>query len=321
MAKPVNLYKYTVEVDTDQMTKNDKTSIERSLKHQDTENLETLGALESVLKLKRGYVFRLPEKNQAVVMQLSGGIDSVTTVSLLIEKYRLHIYPIFIDRGQSRVKQEEGSVDFFNQYYLKRYPKYYHPVFKIKTKVPPLEIRKVIISKASEKISKKSEQRWGIPMYASLLTEYSAQYAYFLQHTKKIKIRTIFCAAVPSDSEQMAHHSLTGMRSIMLNMCCQTNDYSWQFTSPWVEKELLNYIGKDDLIRWADEKNIPIEKTWSCYFKGSAHCGRCVGCYSRQIFFKKAEVKDKTQYKYYWKEELKLKINYKLKKLKKLLPI
>lgn len=301
------------------MTKPNKTSIERSLNQQDTENLETLKAVEKVLLLKRGFVFKMPPKNSPVVLQLSGGIDSVTTVSLLIEKYKLHIYPLFIDRGQSRVKQEEGSVDFFNQYYLKKYPKYYHPVFKIKTKVPPLEIRSVIISKASEKISRKSEQRWGIPMYASLLTEYSAQYAYFLQHTKKLKIRTIFCAAVPSDSEQMAHHSLTGMRSIMLNMCCQTNDYSWQFSSPWVETELLQYIGKEDLIKWADQKNIPIEKTWSCYFKGKTHCGRCVGCYSRQIFFKKAGVVDKTKYNDYWQEQLKLKINYKLKRLKKLI--
>jgi len=298
-----------------------KNKINSSIKKQDAENLESLIAIEDVLKLKRGFVFKMPKKNSSVIIQLSGGIDSVTTISLLIEKYKLHVYPIFIKRGQSRVMQEQASVDFFDKYYQKKYPKRYHPVFKVNTKIPPLEIRKVIISKASVKIKKSSEQRWGIPLFASLLTSYAVQYAYYLQHTKKLKIRTIFCAAVPSDSEQMAHHSLTGMRSIMLNMCCQTNDYSWQFSSPWVEKELSLYLGKDDLIKWADEKNIPIEKTWSCYIKHKQHCGRCVGCYSRQIFFKKAKVEDKTKYRPYYLEQLKLKIKHKIKKIIQLIKL
>ncbi|MBI3576954.1 7-cyano-7-deazaguanine synthase [Candidatus Gottesmanbacteria bacterium] len=260
------------------------------------ENNRTIALVDRFLMQKRGYVFRLPKPGKPVIFQLSGGIDSVTTIAMMMEDYGLAVYPVFLRRGQNRVKREEASVDYFNAYFLHRCPTLFHPVFKMETRIPPLEIRKVIIGHASEKITKNSERRWGIPMYASLLTGYSVQYAYYLEETTGMVIRTILCAAVSADAIQMAHHSLTGLRGILFDICSQTNDFRWQFTSPHIEPEMGRYAGKESIVRWGREHDIPMHKTWSCYYKGLLHCGRCDGCGARKHAFTLARLSDQTVY-------------------------
>lgn len=266
------------------------------LKKRENENLAVINSVEQILKKQRGYVFKMPRKNTPVIMMLSGGLDSVNTVSWLIETYKLVIYPLFIDRGQSRVQQEEDSVRFFEKYFLKKYPKNFKPIFKMTTKVPPHEIRKLIIMHAGEKVEKSKEQRKGIPLFSSLLASYAVQYAFYLEYKDSVKIRTIFRATLASDSIYMAHESLTSVRTTNLSICTQTNDFNWQFTAPLIEKELNYFLDKPDLIQWSKKINLPIERTWSCYMDGKNHCGACDGCYKRIESFKEAKIKDKTIY-------------------------
>jgi 7-cyano-7-deazaguanine synthase len=56
-----------------------------------------------------------------------------------------------------------------------------------------------------------------------------------------------------------------------------------------------NY-GKIEMIRWSTQNGIPLEKTRSCYTSNVKHCGICLTCSRRREAFKKALVKDKTQY-------------------------
>lgn len=270
--------------------------IRKIIRSSENEDLEVRSLVERILKKKRGHVFKMPNKGKPVIMMLSGGLDSSATISWLIENYGLVIYPIFIDRGQSRVKQEEKSVRFFEKYYLMKYPKHFMPVFKLTTKIPPHEIRSEIIKNASTPITKSKKQRYGIPLFSSMLGSYAVQYAYYLQYTKNVMIRTIFRATLSSDVIYMSHEGLTSLRTANLNICAQTNDYSWQFTSPIIEKELNNFLDKEDLIKWGQKQHLPIHKTWSCYFNGKKHCGNCDGCYKRRESFKTAGIVDETKY-------------------------
>ncbi|MBI5449682.1 7-cyano-7-deazaguanine synthase [Candidatus Gottesmanbacteria bacterium] len=269
----------------------------KKLADRDLEDIDVIRHIESIFIKKRGYVFRKLKPGTRVVFQISGGIDSVITASILMKRFGLVLYPLFLRRGQSRVKQEEASVDYFSKIFVKQFPNHFYPVFKMETRIPPFEIRATLIANSNNKVVSGSERRWGIPMYASLLTSYAVEYAYYLEEEHNLKIRTILCAAIESDSIQMAHHSLTGLRGIMLNICTQTNDYRWQFTSPWIEKELGYYVAKKDLIRWGWLQHLPIHRSWSCYLKGIFHCGRCNGCWSRKQAFIDAKVVDRTQYR------------------------
>jgi len=267
----------------------------QKIKQKETENYKIIKNVESLLNKQRGYVFKMPRKNKPVIMMISGGLDSVTTISWLIETYKLNIFPLFIDRGQGRVENEEKSVRFFEKYFLEKYPKNFNNVFKISTKVPPSEIRKELILNSGNKVKKTKNQREGIALFSSLLGSYAVQYAKYLEYNG-IKVRTIFRATLASDSIYMAHESLTSLRTANLNICAQTNDFTWQFTSPLIEKELNYYLDKTDLLKWADKVDLPIEKTWSCYNNKKDHCGHCDGCCKRKESFQEVNIKDKTIY-------------------------
>ncbi|MFC1750042.1 7-cyano-7-deazaguanine synthase [Pseudomonadota bacterium] len=270
--------------------------ISKLLKKKQLEDLDTIRMIEKILITKRGFVFKMPKPKSPIVLQLSGGIDTVSMIVYLIKKYDLVVYPLFIRRGQARVKKEEDSVDFFNKIFLKKYPDNYRNVFKIETRFPPMEIRKTIIRFADKKVSNKSIKRWGIPMFASLLTSFSVEYAFYIEHVDGLRIRTIFCAAVDGDGDYVAHHSLTGLRGVMLNICTQTQDFSWQFTSPFTEPAIGVFGGKEELIRWGHESGLPIHKSWSCYLKNTFHCGQCDSCSGRRAAFNKSGIEDKTVY-------------------------
>lgn len=64
---------------------------------------------------------------------------------------------------------------------------------------------------------------------------------------------------------------------------------------------------KTDIAKRADELNVPIEDTWSCYKGGAYHCGRCGTCVERQEAIYKAGVDDETIYldTEFWKEAIK----------------
>lgn len=273
-----------------------KKTIKSFLEKKELEDFTVLKQIENILNKKRGYVFRMPVKNKSVILQISGGIDSVSMVSLLIEQFGLNVYPLYINRGQERAKRELSSLYYFDNLFKKKYPRNYHAVFVMNTKLPPLEIRKTIIDFGTERVTKKTNRRWGIFAYSSLLASYSAQYAQYLELKQGIKIRTIFCAAVEGDGSYVAHHTLTALRGVTLNLCTQTNDYNWQFTSPLIEKELKLFQGKEELLAFGIDCDLPLHKTWSCYKSFQFHCGICDSCSGRKLAFKNANIEDQTFY-------------------------
>ena len=265
-----------------------------------------LKQIESFLKQKRGYVFRMPAKGEAVILTVSGGLDSTILWGMLLEEYQLHVYPVFFRRGHKRIKREEAAVDFFSEYYLEQHPHTYHPVQFLDVPMPPKEIRWKITEHSQEVVSRDTNQRKGLPLYSGLLALNAVEYAFFLQEEKNIRIRTIFSAFVASDGESLRYETLTAMRSVMQNICILTGDMSWQYSSVALEKELGHFFDKDVLIQWAAEKKYPLEKMFSCIspINYKIHCGRCYFCQYRKQSFIKAGVSDPTEYKYYSHEPL-----------------
>lgn len=271
--------------------------ITKMILRRELEDSKLIGKIESFLIRKRDFVFQIPKPKTPIILLLSGGLDTVVVWAILMDIYHLNVYPVFLRRGQRRVRQEEKSVDYFSCLYVRKYPQYYHAPMKINSFIPPMEIRWPITEVSNNPIIKDAKQWRGIPVYTSLLVSYATQYAYYLEITSQISIRTIVLGFVLTDGETMAYETLSAIRAVNLMVCSLTNDYSWQITSLPLEKELRFYWGKDVLIKWAHDHRLPIENTYSCFRHKAHHCGVCIGCHNRQEAFRKAMVKDQTIYR------------------------
>lgn len=249
-----------------------------------------LTEFEKYLEEKRGYVSRFP-KNKKVVMIISGGLDSISTSARLIEEYDMELFPLHIHRGQTNSAAENRSVDFFTKYFQKRYGENkFHKPEKISVNVPPKEFKSDLFPYTKLK---------GHPMRDPIMHLLAVQYAVAVSQKFNTYVKTVFYAMVPDDP--FPHNSLNGLRVNTINTCVNMNDWNWQISSPNIDPYLTKKLfNKSEEIKWAVERNIPIDKTTSCYnaTKDTYYlaCGECKSCYRRHLAFIKLGLKDSTKY-------------------------
>ena len=260
-----------------------------------TEDLKLLDSLNQIILSKRDHVIKMPEKGACVTACLSGGMDSVVNIAILMKEYGLKVYPFFINRGQSNYKFEKESADYFNSYFKKEFPSLYNDYLEISVATPGNEY-KDLLRLAKKKVDDiPLRHNVSYPARNPIMFLTGMEYAYSLM-SQNINIKNIFASYVASDSS--FHCGLTNTRLMNILMCQIMNDWGWQFISLPTELELGNYFDKDVLIKWGYENNIPIHKTRTCVKKFDIECGDCPTCWDRRRCFKEAEVKDLTEYKH-----------------------
>lgn len=252
--------------------------------------MDQINQFEDVLKAKRGYVSGWP-KEKTAVMIVSGGLDSVATSARLIEEFGMELFPLHIHRGQTNTVAENKAVDFFTEFFQKKYGESkYHTPQKISVNIPPSEFKPDLMPYVKEK---------GHPVRDQLMHLLAVQYAVAasLKYSKKIK--TVFCAIVPED--YFPHSTLAGLRVNTLNVCQNMNDWEWLISSPNIDQFLYpEPSGKSEEIKWAMERGIPLGETISCNNASEKTqflaCGNCSSCTRRTEAFKRAGFDDPTKH-------------------------
>lgn len=259
------------------------------------EDIKVLRWVEAIIKSKREYVVKMPEKGSAVLACMSGGLDSIANISILINEYGYIVYPFFINRWQSALKQEREAVNFFNKLYSEKYPSNYRDCLEISVNTPANEYKSLL--RDTKKMMNDVERMKNIsyPSRNPIIFLTGAEYWYSLK-AKWVDIKTMFASHVSSDFSY--HCSQTWTRTMNLLMCQIFDDRALQFISIPIETEFGNYFDKEVYVHYLDKYGLPIEKTRSCVKKFDIQCGDCPACYDRRLGIKRAGIIDKTPYLY-----------------------
>jgi len=276
------------------------------LKKNSNEDVNTLKSIEKILIKKRQSIFKLPPPNSPVILLYSGGIDSTIAWAILMKHFRLNVYPLFLQRNTSlsRLFLKIKSIKHYSSLYRKKYSQYFHQPYQAKFVYPQPKIAKATLASAklnpkfifeiyNRNIKESAIEPSGL---MTMLAFCGFEYANLLKAKFNIKISTVFSAVLPTDGLAVKSQTATAHRSAMLNICSSLNNYSLQFSSILMEKELGICWSKNDIINWAKLEKIPLEKTWSCNENTILHCGYCLNCQQRQTSSNQVLGYDKTFY-------------------------
>ncbi len=273
------------------------------------ENPAVLDDLNSIFVKNRGYDFKLPTQGSAVLLVVSGGLDSTMLWFHLLNTYKLHVYPIYFTSpflSKHNVPGERAALMSLSRYLSNRFPDYFHHI-----KYIPLDLSFSLTNKKNIQIL---ERNWRLAVSNARTNKAGFKSIYLLDYPTRfiryilsafeyglslqaegIEINNIFLGVVPNDSQIGRESTLTVLRSLNLYLCLLLGDWRWQITGP-VEKQNKFFYTKEDSILIGNKHGFPLEKTWSCVRQFPFHCGYCNACRYRHESFLSAKVIDKTTY-------------------------
>jgi len=199
-----------------------------------------------------------------IVILLSGGVDS-STMALLYKNEGFDLYPLFVDYGQPSSKREWSSCESVCKFLkLSRGPK--------KFSVPFLS-----------KLNKSTETQGFFPFRNAILVTLGALHGYSIG-ANAVALGIIGKGGVPfPDCSQEFIVSLSNTLSLSVN------------SSTKVFAPFLNF-SKEEVLCYGMQSKFPYQITYSCYFAGTKHCGRCLSCLNRKQAFENLHVINPTRY-------------------------
>ena len=199
--------------------------------------------------------------NKKSIILLSGGLDSLVALGAYKDEYNINLALTF-NYGQKSAKQEILSSRKICDYY-----KINHKIINLDwlkdiTHTALVSDDKIPAENLGTEDSAKSvwvPNRNGLFLNIAAAFADSYKYDYIIFGANKDEGKTF-----PDNTEQF--------RSLASNLF----EYS-TLQKPKVIAPLINYT-KDDIVKIAVEKRIPLEFVRSCYNSDVAHCGQCESC-------------------------------------------
>lgn len=197
------------------------------------------------------------------IVLLSGGLDSLVSLGLCKDEYNV-ILALTFDYGQKSAKEEIETSAKICEYY------------KIQHKVIKLDWLKEITHTALVSDS-------DIPTGEGLNDEDSSAKAVWVPNRNGLFLNI---AGSFADAENFTHIILGANKEEGATFPDNTQEFADRVTAefefstrvqPKVLVPLINF-DKNDIVRKALEKNLPLELVKSCYKGGDKHCGECESC-------------------------------------------
>ncbi len=200
--------------------------------------------------------------NKAIIL-LSGGLDSLVSLGLAMDKYNVDLALTF-DYGQKSAEQEiEQSAKICAHYGIN------HKVIKLDWLKEITHTALVSDAELPQEANEDSMKAVWVPNRNGLFLNIAASYADDGQDTEGYS--TIIFGANADEAKTFSDNSADFVEKINAEFELST------LKKPKVVAPLLNF-SKDDIVKIAIEKQIPLELAYSCYRGGQRHCGVCESC-------------------------------------------
>jgi 7-cyano-7-deazaguanine synthase len=236
-----------------------------------------------MLKEARGYVFEKP-LGESIIILFSGGMDSTTLIDMVIKEWNSRVVLLYYRRDSRNQKWEEKAVDYFYEFYKSRYPQNIAELLKLEIQIPS-RVNKQYLDETRKKIM-------GLPMRNATMWCNAVTQAVYLSGKYKETIRTILAGSVNEDTNSPESGYLS-ILSQSLHTCICLGIWNFQFNAPLMDDSFRpGGFSKADLVRYAKENGIPIEKSRSCFENTEEPCGKCLACQNRIAAFEAATQKN-----------------------------
>jgi 7-cyano-7-deazaguanine synthase len=248
---------------------------------------ENVAAIDAILRRERGYVFEVPY-GEDVVALVSGGLDSVLMVDLLLDEWKCRVHPLYVCRGARADPFEKSAFDFYCAFYRERFGQQVAQPVELTQEVPPRELKGHFPAERLRVV--------GHPMRNAVLQSLAVMVAVALNGQHGLSIRTVFSGSVAEDTTS-PELGLLGLRVQTLSTCVHLGEWTWQVTSPMTEPAVrARPLDDCDLILRALRRDIPLQYTRSCFGSEARACGTCGACVKRLRAFAAAGVPDPAEY-------------------------
>ncbi len=237
---------------------------------------DRIDVIKKLLIDTRGYVFEKPE-NEHVIVLFSGGMDSTTLIDLVVKFWKCKVILLYFRRDSRNQEYEEKAVDFFHEFYRKRYPESILELIKLNIQIPS-RVNKEFMDKTRRKIM-------GLPMRNATMWANAFTQAVYLGGKYKTTIRTVLCGTVGEDRDSPESGYLSVL-SGCLHACICLGSWNLQLNSPLMDNSLkVGGMYKRDLVEYCKQYNIPLELSRSCFEDTKEPCGECLACKNRIAAF------------------------------------
>lgn len=199
-------------------------------------------------------------KKKSIIL-LSGGLDSLVCLGTTKEEYNITLALTF-DYGQKSAKQEIEASKKLAKFYGIEHRVIDLPFLKDITKTALVDDKDIPENELYTEYSAKAV--W-VPNRNGLFLNIAASYADTFNFT-----HIIFGA---NKEEAVTFPDNTKKFADILTACFK---YS-TLCNPQVVTPLISMV-KDDIVKLALEKHLPLEITRSCYNKSKKNCGKCESC-------------------------------------------
>lgn len=199
--------------------------------------------------------------NKKSIILLSGGLDSLVCLGIAKEEYNIKLALTF-NYGQKSAKEEIEAAKKLVEYYNIKHEIIELPFLKSITQTTLVNNDTV---PQDELYTKESAKAVWVPNRNGLFLNIAASYADSFNYTH------IIFGANKEEAATFPDNS---------NEFTQAISKCFEYSTLCQAKALAPLISmdKNDIVKLALDKNLPLELTRSCYNSGNKNCGKCESC-------------------------------------------